>query len=279
MKTPNTVNGFQNNSSFSEAFSTKIQAAGVEPVMKPTRPTERDEDKAAILEQRKSAVDFWSTAKSGTLKKNKTQLALFDPPPLKSNRMSQMGTLGRGVMIKKIEEAASPNSKAIKAREGAGGLIKRLRDLGMASIEMQGDGNCQFRALADQLFGSQEHHAFVRALAIAHMQAQSDFFSIYFEDEREWNEYIRGMARSRTWGDELTLRACVEAFGCIAHVITSESANWYLVYTPESTPDETALAQACARKRLAAPKAKKEVFVSYISPIHYNAIAALTAAV
>ena len=167
--------------------------------MKPTRPTERDEDKAAILEQRKSAVDFWSTAKSGTLKKNKTQLALFDPPPLKSNRMSQMGTLGRGVMIKKIEEAASPNSKAIKAREGAGGLIKRLRDLGMASIEMQGDGNCQFRALADQLFGSQEHHAFVRALAIAHMQAQSDFFSIYFEDEREWNEYIRGMARSRTW--------------------------------------------------------------------------------
>ena len=79
MKTPNTVNGFQNNSSFSEAFSTKIQAAGVEPVMKPTRPTERDEDKAAILEQRKSAVDFWSTAKSGTLKKNKTQLALFDP--------------------------------------------------------------------------------------------------------------------------------------------------------------------------------------------------------
>ena len=61
MKTPNTINGFQNNSSFSEAFSTKIQAAGVEPVMKPTRPTERDEDKAAILEQRKSAVDFWST--------------------------------------------------------------------------------------------------------------------------------------------------------------------------------------------------------------------------
>ena len=51
--------------------------------------------------------------------------------------------------------------------------------------------------------------------------------------------------------------------------------NWYLVYTPESTPDEAALARACAKKKLPPPKARKEIFVSYISPIHYNAIAAL----
>ena len=46
---------------------------------------------------------------------------------------------------------------------------------------------------------------------------------------------------------DASARACVEAFGCIAHVITSESMNWYLMYPPESTPDETAPAQACAK--------------------------------
>ena len=110
------------------------------------------------------------------------------------------------------------------------------------------------------------------------MRNASDFFGMYFDGEHEFAEYLKDMARSRTWGDELTLRACVEAFGCVAHVITSESMNWYLVYTPESPPDERALAQACAKRNLRPPKARKEIFISYVSPIHYNAIAALPSA-
>ena len=42
------------------------------------------------------------------------------------------------------------------------------------------------------------------------------------------------MSKDRHWGDELTLRAAVEAYSCIAHIISSEEQNWYLVYTPES---------------------------------------------
>ena len=49
------------------------------------------------------------------------------------------------------------------------------------AIPVEADGNCQFRAMADQLFGSQEHHVFVRAIAIAHMKGASDFFGMYFE--------------------------------------------------------------------------------------------------
>ena len=105
------------------------------------------------------------------------------------------------------------------------------------------------------------------------MKAHSDFFGIYFETPREYSTYLRDMARSRTWGDELTLRAAVEAFGCVAHVVTSESANWYLVYTPESKPDDAALAQACAKRSVPQPRLGKEVFISYVSPVHYNAIA------
>ena len=60
-----------------------------------------------------------------------------------------------------------------------------------------------------------------------------------------------------------------------AHVVTSETANWYLVYHPEGMPDDKALAAACAKVRLRPPKPSKEIFLNYISPIHYNAVAAL----
>jgi len=110
----------------------------------------------------------------------------------------------------------------------------------------------QFRALADQLFGDQKHHAVTRQAAVDQMRLNSDFFGIYFEAAHEFHAYLRDMGRSRTWGDELTLRAAVEAFGCRAHVVTSEPANWYLVYQPEGEP-LTSLPLPKARARRAPP--------------------------
>ena len=40
------------------------------------------------------------------------------------------------------------------------------------------------------------------------------------------------MSMSRTWGDELTLRACSDSFQVPIHVVQSTVDNWYLVYEP-----------------------------------------------
>jgi hypothetical protein len=109
------------------------------------------------------------------------------------------------------------------------------------------------------------------------MQAASDYFGMFFESPGEFANYLREMGRSRTWGDELTLRASVEAFGCVAHVVTSEEQNWYLVYTPEAPPPadvDALVSKQCKSLRLQRPPARKEVFINYISPIHYNAVCA-----
>lgn len=293
--------------------------AEVEPVRVQTRGVDRD----SVLRQRTHAQSL-GVAEERSLSRKETRLALVgqasasasantsanssakslsDMP--RSNRMSRIGTMGRGAIVRGIQQASSSPDHRVQLQRGpaAAGLDARLRALSMLAVEMEGDGNCQFRALADQLLGSQKHHAIVRAQTTAHMRAHSGFFGMYFEDGAEFDGYMREMTRSRTWGDELTLRAAVEAFGCVAHVVTSEDANWraalrplagrparvggapptssrprrgrrYLVYTPESSRDDAALERACAAKRLAPPPAAKEVFITYISPIHYNAIAA-----
>ena len=76
-------------------------------------------------------------------------------------------------------------------------------------------------------------------------------------DEGELPTYLQKMAKARTWGDELTLRAFADCFGVCVHVVTSTDANWYLVYSP---PEGVA--------------PRKQVFLTYLSPVHYDALSA-----
>ncbi|CAE7667964.1 OTU11 [Symbiodinium pilosum] len=147
-----------------------------------------------------------------------------------SLRLSRMGTMKRDQMIKEVT-AAAPQ----QGLKGAS-LETRLATFGMQMLEMEGDGNCQFRSMAFNLFGKQDYHASPRQAAVRHMKKHSDFFGVFFETAAEFSRYLQNMARNGTWGDELTLRAVVEAYGCIAHVVTSEPANWHLVQIRLGTP-------------------------------------------
>jgi len=184
-----------------------------------------------------------------------------------SSRMSRAGSEFRKGMISKIEKAAADSGDNVPS-----GLEVRLESFNSRTMVMEGDGNCQFRSFAFNLFRDQAHHAAVRKSAVAHMRKHKDFFKVFFEDDKEFNKYMRSMAKDRTWGDELSLRAVVEAYGCIAHVITSELLNWYLVYRPEEPTVDPKIA-TCPKGHLM-PPAGKQVFLSYVSPIHYNAIVA-----
>ena len=123
---------------------------------------------------------------------------------------------------------------------------------------MGDDGNCQFRALSQQLYDDEGFHGSVRAAAIEHMRKEAAFFGAMFE-QNEFEPYVMDMANPKTWGDELTLRAVADALGCAVHVVTSNEANWYLQYTPT---DEKQPVQ-------------KHLFLTYVAPVHYDALAPL----
>ncbi|CAI7864520.1 unnamed protein product, partial [Closterium sp. NIES-54] len=71
-------------------------------------------------------------------------------------------------------------------------LLFRLAVYGLRELPMVGDGNCQFRALADQLFRNANRHAAVRQAVVQQMRAHSERYSPYVPDS--FPRYLRHMA-------------------------------------------------------------------------------------
>lgn len=109
-------------------------------------------------------------------------------------------------------------------------LAERLSHLRLDMWEMVGDGNCQFRSISNALYGSERHHSLVRDTVVRYMAANKAEFEPYLGED--WRRYIRDMAAEGTWGDELTLRACCDAYGIMISVVTSDEAHWYVRYKP-----------------------------------------------
>jgi hypothetical protein len=68
-------------------------------------------------------------------------------------------------------------------------LIERLNRLSLDMIQMLGDGNCQFRSLSNELFGSQDHHLEVRAQVVQHVRDHSEEFTPFLDEDFE--PYVR----------------------------------------------------------------------------------------
>lgn len=135
-------------------------------------------------------------------------------------------------------------------------LALRLHKLRLDMLVMCGDGNCQFRSIAYGLYGDQGYHNIVRQRVINTMLVNRSYYEGFLGDE--FTTYLNEMSRNGVWGDELTLRAACEHYGIAINVITDEKANWFIRYIP----------QTCRQAEMD----KWEIFLAYISPVHYNFI-------
>ena len=68
----------------------------------------------------------------------------------------------------------------------------------------------------------------------------------------------------RLQGDELTLKAAVNAYKVTLHAVTSNHENWHLKYDPDF--EHTKLDPYMSTNN------RKKLFLAYISPVHYNSI-------
>ena len=79
-----------------------------------------------------------------------------------------------------------------------------LSSLGLEIKVMEGDGNCLFRAIADQIERNQEMHLMYRRLIIEYITTNKEHFIPYMEDDEPFDDYVARMMYARCFSCILT---------------------------------------------------------------------------
>lgn len=90
-------------------------------------------------------------------------------------------------------------------------------------IEIEGDGNCLFRAVSHQLFLNEDHHEELRQRCVEHLIAHKERFAVFCPDD--FDSYMDSMGQLGTWGDDLEIRALEEIIDRSIRIYSSESAD------------------------------------------------------
>ncbi|KAI8992808.1 hypothetical protein BD414DRAFT_535386 [Trametes punicea] len=86
-------------------------------------------------------------------------------------------------------------------------LDAQLRQLGLYAAHTIGDGNCLFRALSDQLYGTPSYHLKLRQDICDWIEAHKERYAPFVEDERGLEHHLSCMRQPATYGGHLELSA------------------------------------------------------------------------
>ncbi|KAM7277375.1 hypothetical protein ACFE04_019241 [Oxalis oulophora] len=138
-------------------------------------------------------------------------------------------------------------------------LLERLRVYGLCEVKVSGDGNCQFRAISDQMYRSPEHHKHIRKEVVKQLKDHHTLYESYIP--MKYKRYYKKMAKSGEWGDHVTLQAAADKFAAKICLLTSFRDTCFIEIMPQYQ----------------APK--RELWLSFWSEVHYNSLYKIQAAV
>lgn len=87
---------------------------------------------------------------------------------------------------------------------------------GLEMQRMAEDGNCLFRAVADQVYGDAEMHGETRQLCIDYMEKERDHFSQFVTES--FSAYCKRKRRDRVFGNDLEIQAMAEMYNRPIHI-------------------------------------------------------------
>ena len=100
-------------------------------------------------------------------------------------------------------------------------LTTRLARIGRKPVNIIGDGNCFFRSISHQLFGTEDCHPQIRALAIQHLINCPEHF-VEYNTHQPWLQYLQSMFRLGTWVDHIIVQAIANAQNLRINITKSE---------------------------------------------------------
>lgn len=90
---------------------------------------------------------------------------------------------------------------------------RKLETKGLKVKVVAGDGNCLFRSVSDQIYGSENFHALVRESCMNYISLEKEFFSQYIIGGLEaFEDYVVHKRQNAVWGDDLEIEALSEIY-------------------------------------------------------------------
>ncbi|KAG1659377.1 hypothetical protein FOA52_007840 [Chlamydomonas sp. UWO 241] len=133
-------------------------------------------------------------------------------------------------------------------------LLVTLAAYDLTERVVKGDGACQFRALSDQLYGTETHHSAVRERIVTQLRRNNQRYSGFVPSD--FGSYCDAMAKESEWGDHVTLQAAADAFCLRIMVLTSYETEFVIKIEPLKVASERVL------------------WVSFWAEVHYNSLSA-----
>lgn len=99
-------------------------------------------------------------------------------------------------------------------------FVERLERRGFHVVQIEGDGNCLFRAVSHQLYLTEDRHGELRAKCVKHMLLHRRRFEMFCDGN--FDEHVKEMRLLGTWGDDLEIRALEEIVDRIICIYSSE---------------------------------------------------------
>jgi len=116
---------------------------------------------------------------------------------------------------------------------------------------IDGDGNCLFRSLSDQLYGDDKKHIEVRDAIMNYIAANDEHFSLFIEDDESFDDYVNRLRCPGEWGGHQELYAASQVLCVDIHVHQLDGPT-FLLPSPA--------------------KSRTELHLSYHGEYHYNSL-------
>ena len=121
--------------------------------------------------------------------------------------------------VSQSEVCSKNNSKQKKKHQ-----MSWLQDSNLVIFEIQDDGNCLFRAMSHQLYGTQNLHDIIRKKCCDYIELERNYFQLFIANVRgnlTVTRYVNKMRKDRTWGGNIELIAFAELYRKTIHIYQS----------------------------------------------------------
>jgi uncharacterized protein YozE (UPF0346 family) len=111
-------------------------------------------------------------------------------------------------------------------------------------------GNCLFRALSDQVTGTNKQHFEIRRQIIDYIESHKEHYSLFIEDDEPFDDYISRMRTTGEWGGHQELHAASQCLQINIYVHQVDAPRYILT----------------------CKDASMDIHLSYHGECHYNSV-------